>query len=134
MTKVINSCRVCKREELTSIMVLKNQALTGVFPKSVTDQVTTGDVEMVKCSSQDGCGLVQLRQSYDLDEMYGLNYGYRTGLNSSMVKHIQSKMHTIISSDILNEGDLVIDIGSNDSTGLQAYPKDKYELVGIDPT
>jgi len=34
----------------------------------------------------------------------------------------------------LNEGDLVIDIGSNDSTTLQAYPSSGPVLVGIDPT
>jgi hypothetical protein len=34
----------------------------------------------------------------------------------------------------LREGDLVVDIGSNDSTTLQAYPSKGISLVGIDPT
>jgi NDP-4-keto-2,6-dideoxyhexose 3-C-methyltransferase len=34
----------------------------------------------------------------------------------------------------LHEGDLVIDIGSNDSTTLQAYPLSGPVLVGVDPT
>ena len=115
-------------------MSLENQALTGVFPKTKTEKITSGSVELVKCTSLDGCGLVQLRQSYDLSEMYGLNYGYRSGLNASMVKHLHSKVTNILEMNILEPDDLVIDIGSNDATTLRAYPQDVYDLVGIDPT
>lgn len=51
-----------------------------------------------------------------------------------MVKHLHAKIEKILGiSQNLNENDLIIDIGSNDSTTLQAYPKN-YKLVGIDPT
>ncbi len=77
---------------------------------------------------------MQLKQSYDLSEMYGLNYGYRSGLNASMVRHLQSKVSKILASGVLESGDLVIDIGSNDATTLLAYPEDQYQLIGVDPT
>jgi hypothetical protein len=115
-------------------MLLENQALTGVFPKTKTEKVTSGAVELVKCTSSNGCGLVQLRQSYDLSEMYGLNYGYRSGLNASMVKHLHSKVDAVLGMNVLQKGDLIIDIGSNDATTLRAYPQSEYDLVGIDPT
>jgi NDP-4-keto-2,6-dideoxyhexose 3-C-methyltransferase len=66
--------------------------------------------------------------------MYGDNYGYRSGLNPSMVRHLQGKIAKIVGMGLLNAGDLVIDIGSNDATSLKAYPKDGYRLVGVDPT
>jgi hypothetical protein len=66
--------------------------------------------------------------------MYGINYGYRSGLNTSMVLHLQKKIKAILESVTLKEGDLVLDIGSNDSTTLQAYPPNSATLVGIDPT
>lgn len=134
MVKTITRCRICGEGQLTSLMLLENQALTGVFPKTKTEKVTSGSVELVKCTSSSGCGLVQLRQSYDLSEMYGLNYGYRSGLNASMVKHLRSKVANILAFNFLQKGDLIIDIGSNDSTTLRAYPQGEYELVGIDPT
>ena len=134
MFKTISNCRVCGGTQLTTVMSLGDQVLTGVFPKSISEKITSGPVELVKCSSVDGCGLVQLRQSYDLSEMYGLNYGYRSGLNSSMVRHLESKVKKILASGVLEPGDLVIDIGSNDATTLRAYPKDKYQLIGVDPT
>jgi hypothetical protein len=35
---------------------------------------------------------------------------------------------------VLEAGDVVLDIGSNDSTTLQAYPTGGFELFGVDPT
>lgn len=134
MVKTIKKCRICGNNQLISLMVLENQALTGVFPKTKLENVTAGSVELVKCAEDSGCGLVQLKQSYDLSEMYGLNYGYRSGLNASMVKHLHAKVLNILESNILIKGDLIIDIGSNDATTLKAYPHGEYELVGIDPT
>jgi NDP-4-keto-2,6-dideoxyhexose 3-C-methyltransferase len=115
-------------------MSLGHQVMTGTFPKSEEEDVTGGPVDLVRCSIEKGCGLVQLEQSYDLSEMYGLNYGYRSGLNASMVSHLHSKVDKILSLGVLEHGDLIIDIGSNDATTLKRYPSGHYELVGIDPT
>ena len=51
-----------------------------------------------------------------------------------MVKHLQSKVKKIVDLGILYPGDLVIDIGSNDSTLLKMYPQKEFTLSGIDPT
>ena len=136
MISEIKKCRICGNPELKSVLHLGEQVLTGVFPKSKADRITKGPLELVKCHRQDGsdcCGLIQLRNSYDLGEMYGDNYGYRSGLNQSMVRHLQGKVKRILSLVDLKDGDIVVDIGSNDSTLLQTYPKNA-TLVGIDPT
>jgi hypothetical protein len=83
---------------------------------------------------EDTCGLLQMAYSYDLGEMYGENYGYRSGLNTSMVNHLNNKVKKILGQVNLKEGDLIVDIGSNDSTTLQAFSSDNLELIGIDPT
>lgn len=134
MYETINKCRVCGNHELEVVFNLGVQALTGVFPKSKDAEAISGPVELVKCSGLGCCGLVQLKQSYDTSAMYGFNYGYRSGLNPSMVKHLQEKVAKLVMAGILDEGDLVIDIGSNDATTLRAYPSGRYQLVGIDPT
>ena len=129
------TCRICGNTNLVQILDLGEQMLTGVFPSSKSDnKITTGPLRLVKCMGDDVCGLVQLEHSYDLTEMYGINYGYRSGLNSSMVTHLHNKIKRILGIVELAEGDLVIDIGSNDSTALQAYPSQGPLLVGIDPT
>jgi NDP-4-keto-2,6-dideoxyhexose 3-C-methyltransferase len=132
----ITHCRICGNPKLTEILSLGDQMLTGVFPKSRDERASVGPLTLVKCevSGPDQCGLVQLAHSYDLSELYGLNYGYRSGLNKSMVIHLHDKIRSILSVAKLEKGDLIIDIGSNDSTSLQAYPTKDYLLVGIDPT
>ena len=40
------------------------------------------------------CSFFQLEHSYDLDELYGANYGYRSGLNYRMVQHPKKKVET----------------------------------------
>lgn len=134
MIKTIEQCRICGGDQLVTVMSVGQQALTGVFPKSLNERVTSGPVDLIQCSSENGCGLVQLKQSYDLSEMYGMNYGYRSGLNASMVSHLHQKVKSVIALGILQSGDLVVDIGSNDATTLRAYPQGVYELLGVDPT
>ena len=133
----IQCCRICGNQNLDSILELGNMALSGVFPKTVEEEVPEGPLTLVKCvesSNGDFCGLVQLRETYNPDMMYGQNYGYRSGLNKSMVNHLHNKVKRILGHITLNEDDIVVDIGSNDSTLLQGYPEDKATLVGFDPT
>src|SRR5581483_6503453 len=133
MPSEIQRCRICKSETLTPILDLGQQYLTGVFPHSTSEKVTRGPLELVKCGGTNACGLVQLRHSYDSNEMYGANYGYRSGLNRSMVEHLKSKVSKLLQSVSLSAGDVVLDIGSNDGTLLSFYPE-HLSRVGMDPT
>lgn len=127
----IDRCRVGGDPHLVSILDLGHQALTGIFPSSAEVEVTSGPLEMVWCPSS---GLVQLKHSYDPDEMYGENYGYRSGLNQSMVEHLTNKVGYLERLSGVKAGDTVLDIGSNDSTTLRAYQNPGLKRVGIDPT
>nr|WP_321496401.1 class I SAM-dependent methyltransferase [uncultured Methanolobus sp.] len=126
----IEKCRVSGSTNLVTVLSLGEQCLTGVFPKSPNDPITKGPLDLVWCPDS---GLLQLKQSYSLEEMYGDNYGYRSGLNNYMVKHLQQKIRTLEQMVNPNDTDLVIDIGSNDATSLKAYTG-KCQKVGIDPT
>lgn len=135
MYKKVEKCRICGNTHLERVLNLGQQMLTGVFPRSMGAKVTTGPLNLVKCTGgEHACGLLQMEHSYDLGEMYGENYGYRSGLNASMVAHLNAKVKRIQGIANLQDGDLVIDIGSNDSTTLQAYPSTGLSLVGVDPT
>lgn len=134
MYKKIEKCRICGNTHLERVLDLGEQMLTGVFPREKGAKVTTGPLRLVKCvGAENACGLLQMEHSYDLGEMYGENYGYRSGLNASMVAHLNNKVKRVLGLVELRNGDLVVDIGSNDSTTLQAYPAGPI-LVGVDPT
>jgi len=135
MYKLNTACRICKNSNLVRVLDLGEQVLTGVFPKLTdTQPITKGPLHLVKCMGDGYCGLVQLEHSYDLSEMYGLNYGYRSGLNKSMVDHLKGKVDRICGLMSLQPSDLIVDIGSNDGTTLVSYPEIGLELVGVDPT
>jgi len=126
----ITKCRICDKSHLITVLSLGEQYLTGVFPKHKTDKISKGPLDVVLCSH---CGLLQMKQTYDSNEMYGDNYGYRSGLNSSMVEHLQQKMKMLEILVKPKPSDLILDIGSNDATLLRACTG-KYMKVGIDPT
>ncbi len=127
----IKGCRICANENLNTILELGEQYLTGVFPiAECHDQLTKGPLTLMKCSV---CGLVQLKHSYELTELYGPNYGYRSGLNQSMVHHLSQKVEKILKIASFSPGDCVIDIGSNDGTLLSFYPN-SLRLFGFDPS
>lgn len=127
----LTHCRVGGSPNLVKVLSLGRQALTGVFPPSPDTHVTAGPLDLVWCPDS---GLLQLAHSYKLDEMYGDNYGYRSGLNQSMVLHLQTKIHELERMVELTSGDAVLDIGSNDATSLKAYETRGISRTGIDPS
>lgn len=131
----IESCRICGGSRFHTVLDLGSQALTGVFPGSVEEDVPAGPLELVKCCEETGgCGLVQLKHSYEPDQMYGDNYGYRSGLNASMVKHLQRRVAEARAIAEPQAGDIILDIGANDSTTLRSYGDCGLRLIGMDPT
>lgn len=137
MYSQIKRCRICGNEDIVPIINLGEQYLTGVFPRNREEIITSGPLELVRCNegrTDKSCGLVQLRHSYTMAEMYGDNYGYRSGLNSSMVTHLEDIVAKNLQFVDLSAGDLIVDIGSNDGTLLNKYSGKGYILAGIDPT
>jgi hypothetical protein len=130
MYNEINKCRISGSTNLINVLSLGEQYLTGVFPSTKEESITKGPLDLVWCPES---GLLQLKQSYSLEEMYGDNYGYRSGLNQSMVDHLTNKAQMLSRLVNLQSGDIVLDIGSNDATSLKAYP-DYIKKIGIDPT
>ncbi len=127
----IERCRISGHSQLISVLDLGPQALTGVFPRRIQEPVTRGPLELVWCP---GSGLLQLAHSYDPDELYGGTYGYRSGLNASMIAHLRAKVGELGRWCPLAAGDVVLDIGSNDATLLRAYETPGLLRLGIDPT
>jgi hypothetical protein len=106
-------------------------AFTGVFPASRDEQVDEGKLTLLVC---DSCGLAQLADSFPMDVLYGDNYGYRSGLNNSMLQHLSRTARRLETRVELKSGDVVLDIGANDGSLLRSYSTPDLVRVGIDPT
>ena len=135
--RAVDRCRCCGNPNLVQVLDLGEQYLTGVFPSLTSPQPGRGPVQLVKCMGDDPrnfCGLVQMRHTFAAEAMYGVNYGYRSALNRSMVAHLHRKVDALQKLAPVGADDLVLDIGSNDGTLLARYPANGSTLVGIDPS
>lgn len=125
----IKSCRLCRSTALVEVLDLGTLDFTGVFPLP-DEEIDSGRLRLLVC---DSCGLAQLGDSFDPDVMYGDNYGYRSGLNASMVRHLERTANRLERLVQLRSSDTVLDIGANDGTLLRSYAAGA-RRVGIDPT
>ena len=136
--KVASMCRICGNANLKLILNLGSQPLSSVFPRPASADPSLSPLELVLCSDEqntDACGLVQLRHQADLGEMYGTTYGYFSSISPSMVSHLQRKVKDLIEFVKPEKGNVVLDIGCNDGTLLNAYGPDRgLTRVGIDPS
>ena len=124
----IKKCRICNSKSLRSLFSLGKMKFTGKFPKK-NQSIPSGDVDLVLC---DKCKLVQLKDNFNLKYLYNKDYGYRTGINLTMRKHVKSVVKKISKKVNLKKKDCVLDIASNDGTLLSYYKKDVITF-GIDP-
>ena len=130
--KKIEHCRCCSNEHLIELIDLGVQSFSGIFPTE-KEEVPVGRLRLVKCHGENVCGLVQLDRDFDQSIMYGENYGYRSGLNSQMVKHLKHNVDVICEKVRVAPNAVILDIGANDGTTLSFYPKNTTR-IGIDPT
>ena len=64
--------------------------------------------------------------------LYGPDYGYRTGVNKTMMNHVKDVAKKLSKKTKLEKNDSVLDIASNDGSLLNFYNKNIF-TVGIDP-
>ena len=124
----ISSCRICKKKNLKKLFSLGNLCFTGKFP-SANQKIKKKPITLVLCKK---CGLVQLGHNFDLKYLYGPDYGYRTGINKTMLNHVKAVVKKLSTKTKLKKSDSVLDIASNDGSLLNFYGKNILTF-GIDP-
>lgn len=127
----INKCRICGSKNLKKIIDLKKQYIQGSFikknnPKPYLKKIP---LSVMLCEN---CTLAQLSHTVNKEILYK-NYWYESGINLTMQNHL--KEITKIGSNLIKKNDniSVLDIGCNDGTLLNFYPK-KFKKYGIDPS
>ena len=135
---------MCGNKHFKTILDLGEQTLSGIFP-DVPSLEHSSQLNLVQCDGEHSdpmkipCGHIQLEETFSPEVMYGKDYGYRSGLNKSMVAHLKGRVEEIIGRFeenemvSLEEDDFVLDIAGNDGTTLGFYPS-SLTRVNIDPT
>ena len=127
---IIRECRICHSTILEDVIDLGNQYITSRFPVHGDFSTPQCPITLCLCGQ---CGLLQLRQTTHASEMYEHEYGYRSGISNTMKTHLKRYHDELVGKVEWEDEDIVLDIGSNDSTFLKFYPKERVR-VGIDPT
>jgi len=133
------TCRVCGSKSLTSIIDIGDHCLSSVFAfekeRSITPQRKV-PLRLMRCDSQsveNACGLLQLEHTVPPSILYQ-DYAYESGINDTMKEHLAGIVDQAEGAVHLNKDDLVVDIGCNDGTLLQAYQPAGIRLLGVDPS
>ena len=127
--KKIKKCRICKSKNLQIVLNLGSQALTGKFPKSSKKKILKTPLSISICKH---CKFVQLTHNFDNTYLYNFEYGYESGINSTMKNHLSKIAQKVSKIKKLTKKSVVVDIASNDGTLLNSYNKNIVK-VGIDP-
>jgi 2-polyprenyl-3-methyl-5-hydroxy-6-metoxy-1,4-benzoquinol methylase len=78
------------------------------------------------------CTLVQIDHTIPKENMFA-DYPYVSGTTSTLVRHFNETSERLVSTYGLRDGDLVIDIGSNDGTWLAQYQPFGIRVLGVEP-
>ena len=124
----INKCRACKKNTLKKLFSLGNMCFTGKFPRK-DQKIKKKTISLVLCKN---CELVQLGHNFNLKYLYGPDYGYRTGINKTMLDHVKSVVKYLSKKAKIKKNELVLDIASNDGSLLKYYNSGIIKC-GIDP-
>jgi SAM-dependent methyltransferase len=131
------TCRVCGSDKLTPVLDLGPQHLQGSFVKEGKElpPMRRVPLKLVRCDvtrDEKACGLLQLSHSTPTEILYSA-YWYRSGTNDTMRRHLAGIAAQ--AADLVGERSSarVLDIGCNDGTLLDAYPKG-WRRFGVDPS
>jgi hypothetical protein len=125
----IKKCRICKSKKFFDLFTLGNLNFTGKFTKSIKTNIPKNYLGLVMCKK---CKLVQLDRSFNPKYLYSSDYGYRTGINQTMTRHVKKVSEEAVKLVKPLKDDFVLDIASNDATLLNFYNR-KLKTVGVDP-
>ena len=126
----IKKCRISNDKKLINLCNFGDITLTGVFPKNKKTKLKKTPLQVVFSNKSK---LLQLKHNYNLNNLFGYNYGYRSSLNSSMKNHLYEKYSDLSKKIKLKKNDNILDIGSNDGTFLNFF-ENNLNRYGCDPT
>jgi len=125
------TCRLCNGIELNEILRLPATPLANEFLGKSEKGIEQDffPLYIVVCGT---CGHIQLPVVVDPKRLF-CDYPYVSGTNKGFVNHFKSYAEQTVKDYNVKEGDLVVEIGSNDGTALKFYRDMGMQIIGIDP-
>jgi len=126
--KILNNCRVCEAKNFKTVLKLKDTPLEDQFLKEKKTQ-NTFPLEVAMCQD---CSYVFLTHTISADISYE-SYIYESAITVGLTKHFQDYANEITNTYDIKKNSLIIDLGSNDGSMLNAFKEKKMKTLGVEP-
>ncbi len=125
-------CRICGSSALELAWDLAQSPYGDLFCESreAAQKLPSLGLTLVLCQD---CELLQITQEVDVEGIY-LEYLYQSSVTAGLGDYYQRLTKSLILDLELRSSDLVIDVGSNDGTGLKPYRDAGMRVLGIEPS
>lgn len=129
----IDRCQVCGSQNLEMILDLGHHAPCDslLWPHNLDENESTYPLKFLRCPE---CSLAQIDYAVPPEKLFFPDYPYRSGITPTLVKNLRETGFRIIERFGMAEGDLAIDIGSNDGTLLSGFRDRGMRVLGVEPT
>src|SRR3990172_8922651 len=125
-----STCRLCGSPALEDVFSLGEQYVNDFVPRERIGTGIRAPLDLVLCRQ---CSLLQLRHTAPQEILYSRHYWYRSGVTDTMRRALKDITRSIEQIVRLEEHDIVLDIGANDGTLLEAYQSKEVRRVGCEP-
>jgi len=123
-------CRACHSQSLVEVLSLGTQPPANAFVHA--DQLPNPEprfpLDLMLCED---CGMVQLGHVVPPELLFRA-YSFFTSMSARMTEHF-SRLMTEAAHEFVPPGGLIVEIGSNDGTGLSSVQRRDVRVLGIDP-
>ena len=126
----IKECRLCDGVLGPVVLSLGDQPISNRLPREA-QTAPRFPLDIALCQT---CGLVQLAHHLDAEEHFHDDYTYLSGASKTWVEHCASYAADISTKYGVEEGGLIVEIGSNDGTLLKALQTKNHRVLGVEPS
>ena len=132
MFEKIDACRSCGGSNLGQVLDLGMTPLADglLREQDLSREEPTYPLTCVVCEA---CGLMQLREIVEPDELYCRDYPYFSSFIDALLRHSKANVEELIAARELGAENLVVELASNDGYLLQYYAKNGIPVLGVDP-
>jgi SAM-dependent methyltransferase len=125
----LSCCRICEGNFYPEAIKLKDSPLANELYLSKEEAINADlfPLEVVECES---CKHIQLKHIVDAERLFS-NYVYASGTSKTFRDHFTKLARKL--SDVM-PGGLVLEVGSNDGTLLEALTTHGMRAIGIEPS
>jgi len=127
----IHECRLCKSQNITTVLDFGNTPLANslVSKESLNQPEFEAPLQVYRCKE---CGSVGLKHTVNPEILFK-NYLYASSTSAKLRQHFADYAESVVKQWGLKQGDLVIEVASNDNILLKPFKLLGMNVVGIEP-